>query len=125
MPLISRHPNGSLRRARVLPSTLFAVTLLLVHSSVFAEPGQSEDELLDKGEYRTEIEEITVTARQPEWREQQKPEWRASQFELPEQTSSGRMEWLPEYTKDERDNYREVRDRNNEKAEFKLFEWKF
>lgn len=82
--------------------------------------------LLDASEYRSELEEVVVVGRQPEWRQgAQSEEWRPDKFELAKQASSSRMEWFPEYVKDERDNYQGVRDRTGEKAEFQLFKWTF
>lgn len=103
---------------------LLVVALSLV-AAAHAEDKPGDNELLEKDAYRSEIEEVVVVGRTPEWRRQEAPEWRPQRFELPEDQPSARMEWLPEYTKDERDLYEGVRDRKNEKAEFKLFEWKF
>ena len=84
-----------------------------------------EPELLDESEYRTELEEVIVVGKEPEWRRERKGEWRPDRFELPTPTQKSRIEWFPRYTKDERDNYDGVRDRTGEKPEFKIFEWKF
>lgn len=107
--------------------TLTFILLAAVGFSRFALAVQPDQrgELLDEKEYRSEIEEVVVTARKPDWRQQSKPEWRSQRFELPEQKSTSRMEWVPEYTKDERDLYDGVRDRKGEKPEFKLFEFRF
>lgn len=110
--------------AKRLPLTALVLALSLA-AVARAEDKPGDNELLGKEAYRSELEEVVVVGRKPEWREQDKPEWRPQRFELPEDKSPARMEWMPEYTKDERDLYDGVRDRKNEKAEIKLFEWKF
>lgn len=73
-----------------------------------------------------ELEEMVVTAQQPDWRKpKDEQDWRPDRFELSETDSQKRMEWLPEYSKDERDSYDQVRDRMNEEPDFQLFKWKF
>ncbi len=111
---------------------LLALFLLLTCSVVIAQSmnGNSdktaEDELLDESEYRSELEEIVVIGRQPEWRQQRgEEEWRPERFELPEIKSEARLTWFPRYDKDERDQYDGVRDRLAEKPEFRLFRWRF
>lgn len=82
--------------------------------------------LLDAAEYRTSLEEVVVVGKQLPWRKDPEPDsWRAEKFSLPELPVTSRMEWLPKYTKEERDQYDGVRDRTAENPEFKLFEWKF
>lgn len=102
---------------------------LLFNATVFAQDVAKDDlSLLDESEYRSDIEEVVVIGRQPEWRRKidDGPEWRQEKFELPaDSTPSSRIQWLPEYTEDERDSYKAVRDPTEEKAAFKLFEWKF
>ncbi len=92
----------------------------------FAEREDSMS-LLDESEYRTELEEVVVVGKQPEWRKNMdaKPEWRPTKFELPKNTVKSRIQWFPECTKDERDNYNGVRDRTGENPEFKLFNWRY
>lgn len=114
----------------MLPNLLFksgwlTVGFLLLVSGVHAQQNQ-EEVLLKDEDYRMQIEEVIVVGQQPEWRQNKKPEeWRPDQFKLLEQSSDKGVRWLPEYTKDERDNYDGVRDRTGEKPEIKLFEWKF
>ncbi len=110
-------------------SSRCALLLLMACSinSSFAEK-LSEDELLEQEEYRSDLEEVVVVGSEPEWRKNmdKQEEWRPDRFKLPDNPpSTSRMEWFPEYTKDERDNYQGVRDRTGEKAEFKIFELKF
>lgn len=120
---MSQHTEFVLPRAAY---QLVAVMLLLAASMAWAQTERKGDaELLDAKEYRSELEEVVVVGQQPEWRKPTKPEeWRPDKFELPK-ISSQRLEWLPEYTKDERDSYQGVRDRTGEKAEFKIFNWRF
>ncbi|MFA7555165.1 MAG: hypothetical protein WCY88_13020 [Spongiibacteraceae bacterium] len=108
-----------------LPLALLLLVALV--SMAWAQTGRNSDEvLLDETEYRSELEEVVVIGQQPEWRKPSKPEeWRPDKFELPKSSSSQRLDWLPEYTKDERDNYQGVRDRTGEKPEFKIFNWRF
>ena len=99
----------------------------MLGASVLADGREDSGQLLDKSEYRSELEEVVVVGREPEWR---KPpvddqEWRPKRFEVVEPGNRGRMEWFPEYTKEDRENYQGVRDRTGEKPEFKVFEWKF
>lgn len=92
---------------------------------LMAQPGMDSNDLLDKSEYRGDLEEVIVTGSKPEWREQPKPEWRADKFELKQSSSEPQREWFPEYTKEDRENYDGVRDRMGEKAEIKVFKWGF
>lgn len=107
--------------------SLVLLGMLGLSLSVFAAGRSDEDQLLDKSEYRGKLEEVVVVGRQPEWRTSsaEDQQWRPGKFELSEPENSGRLEWFPEYSKDERDNYQGVRDRTGEKPEFKIFEWKF
>ncbi|GEM_PF-734254 len=103
--------------------------IVLFNSAVFAQDTEKNDALLlDESEYRRDIEEVVVIGKQPEWRRKidQGEEWRPEKFELPADSAlTSRIQWLPEYTEEERDSYQGVRDRTGEKAAFKLFEWKF
>lgn len=120
---MSRNTGNRNGRSRWVPALLL---VLMAVSAVAARAEQAQrEELLDEKEYRSELEEVVVTASKPEWRQQEKPEWRSQRFELPEETRQPRMEWVPEYTKDERDLYDGVRDRKGEKPEIKLFEFRF
>lgn len=111
------------------PTRQLLALLLVAHAGwSFAAGSQEGDKLLDKKDYHGELEEVIVVGKQPEWRNKQDEEqqWRPSKFELPEEPAiKGRIEWFPEYTKDERDNFRGVSDRLDEKPEIKIFEWKF
>ena len=73
------------------------------------------------------MEEIVVSGSVPEWRraEMEQEQWRRDQFELADESQPSRIEWFPAYTKEDRENYQQIRDRKGEKPEFKLFEWRF
>jgi hypothetical protein len=105
-----------------------AVTTALVLASVSVIAADRDDAVLEEEAYRTEIEEVVVTGQAPEWRqEQQEQQWRQEKFKLaePGDLPGPRMEWFPEYDRDERDDYDGVRDRMDEKPLIKIFEWKF
>ncbi|MEE8057168.1 MAG: hypothetical protein V3T17_04955 [Pseudomonadales bacterium] len=90
------------------------------------EVRSDELELLDESQYRGELEEVVVIGKEPVWRSEEKiEEWRPDRFKLSKQSSASRIQWFPEYTKDERDNYDGVRDRTGEKPELQIFKWKF
>ena len=96
----------------------------LLPAAGFADELKSNQGNNEEPDY--ELEEMVVTAREPQWRQPKDEEdWRPDRFELPEGGPERRMEWLPEYTRDERDNYTEVRDPKNEEPDFQLFKWKF
>lgn len=112
-----------------LVSVCCLMVWLLATPWVQASPDDRSDGqvLPDREEYRGQLEEVVITAREPEWRKagSQQQEWRPERFQLASANKTSRLTWFPEYTKDERDNYNEVRDRTNEKAEFILFNFKF
>ena len=110
-------------RVHIVLTALLVVSLAAVASA--ENDRHAKESLLDASEYRGELEEIVVIGQQPEWRQPPKQdEWRPDRFELKESTKP-RLQWLPEYTKEERDNYQGVRDRTGENPEIKLFELKF
>lgn len=107
---------------------LFMLVLIAVPWAQASPDDRNTAEALpEQDEYRGQMEEVVITASEPEWRkaEKQQEEWRPERFELASEKKKSRLTWFPEYTKDERDNYNEVRDRTNEKAEFILFDFKF
>ncbi len=101
-----------------------ALAMLLPATLLQAQAPRDEG-VLEQDAYRTRIDEIVVVAQQPSWRREQPEEWRPEKFELPELINLQRFEWLPKYSKDERDQYQSVRDPRNEKPEIKLFEINF
>ena len=101
--------------------------LALTLNSAYAEK-LSEDDLLEQQEYRSDLEEVVVVGSEPQWRKDmdKQEEWRPDRFKLPDNPpSKSRMEWFPEYTKEERDNYQGVRDRTGENPEFQIFKMRF
>lgn len=83
-------------------------------------------ELLDESAYRTDLEEIIVHGQAPRWREPiTAEELRPEDIEFFESEPDGGLEWLPAYTREERDDYQKVRDRKNETPELKVFEIRF
>jgi hypothetical protein len=102
--------------------------LLLLLASTMASAQQFDrDELPAATEYRSELEEVVVVGQAPEWRKSPASDgrWRPDKFKLPTADKPSRLQWFPDYSKDERDNYQGVRDRTGEKAEFQFFNWKF
>jgi hypothetical protein len=104
--------------------------LLLLLSSPMTNAQQQRfdsDDLPAENEYRGGLEEVVVVGQAPEWRKSPASEerWRPDKFKLQTLDKPSRLQWFPEYSKDERDNYQGVRDRKGEKAEFQLFNWKF
>ena len=82
--------------------------------------------LLDEAAYRTDLEEIIVHGQAPRWRDSMTAEdLRPEDIEFFEPDPDARLEWLPTYTREERENYQKVRDRKNETPELKLFEIRF
>ena len=117
-PLIRK----ALSLCRLQQITLFMVTAVSV-TGVSAEKF-SQTDLLEQQEYRSDLEEVLVIGTEPEWRKNidKQEEWRPERFELPDNAPSRlRMEWFPEYIKDERESYQGVRDRTGENPQFQLF----
>ncbi len=105
---------------------LLMITALTV-GSLFAQK-LNKDDLLEDKEYRSDIEEVVVVGSEPEWRKNmdKQEEWRPERLKLSDNPSlRSRVEWFPEYTKEERDNYQGVRDRTGENPEFQIFKMKF
>ena len=109
----------------VRPLIVLGCGLMMLNAWAEVEK-RAQEKLLAEDEYRTEIEEVVVVAKPPEWRElKSEQQWRPDRFELPESKSQPRLQWLPEYDEDERDQYQGVRDRLDEKPAFKIFDWRF
>lgn len=105
---------------------LAAALLLSAAGLALAAPEERNGDLLDPSAYRTELEEIVVKGRAPRWRdEQQRPELRPEDIQFFEPETQPRLQWLPRYTRDEREFYRGVRDRMDEKPQIKVFEIHF
>lgn len=90
----------------------------------WAQPLRPETPMLGREAYRTPLEEIIVTGRAPYWK-QQAPRWEQPKVEIPLRPKPPRLQVLPRYTGEERDEYQGVRDTQNPKPRMKLFELKF
>jgi hypothetical protein len=103
---------------------LFGATGL---GALAAVNGRPEAPLLSEEEYPLQLEEIIVRGQAPRWREREAaaPRWEKEKFKLPAAPAPSRIDLLPRYSADERDDYDEVRDRMGAKARIKLFEMKF
>ncbi len=110
-------------RFRTSSSVLAGLLAISLQSGLSRADDMSSNQSSDE-DY--EMEEIIITAQEPDWRKpKDEQDWRPKRFELPENDDKKRMEWFPEYTRDERSDYDGVRDRMNEKPDYKVFEWKF
>jgi hypothetical protein len=83
-----------------------------------------ETPVLGRDAYRTPLDQVIVTGRAPYW-QQKAPRWDKPKVELPEQAPPSRLQLMPPYTRDERDEYNGVRDLQNPQPRIKLFELKF
>ena len=97
-------------------------------AAAIAQPLDRPDiELLPEQDYRIEMEEMVVKGVLPEWRkaELEQELWNRDRFKLIEQQLQPRIEWFPQYSKEERDSAHELKNRKEEKPEIKIFEWLF
>jgi hypothetical protein len=95
---------------------------LLIGLPAAARDLPSEAPVLPRGEYRLPLEEVIAIGHVPYWRQQQAPQLQKPEMEL-EQPSNGRLQWVPPYSRDERDEG--VRDPLNPQPRTKLFELHF
>ena len=86
---------------------------LIVAGPVLAadEPAAADSSVLPKSAYRIPMEEVIAIGRVPYWRKEQAPKWEREEMEL--QESKSRIQWAPNYTRDERDEYDGIRDSVN------------
>lgn len=103
---------------------------LLGAASVGAQTTSSsrpETPMLDEQDYPIQLEEVVVRGKAPRWRDREPaaPDWEKGKFQIPVETKPSRIEVLPKYTADERDDYDQVRDRMNATPRIKIFEMKF
>ena len=106
---------------------LFISALLTMMVGVAWASGR-EGGVLDDDAYRKSEDEIVVVGEQPEWRKKPiEDQWRSEKFELPDPSDllEPVMQWFPEYTREEREDYETIRDPKDEKPLIKIFEWKF
>ncbi|MBL4827630.1 MAG: hypothetical protein JKY66_07955 [Spongiibacteraceae bacterium] len=123
---MTRYYSFYLLSVGVAKSCLWVVCTLFTVAVTAEQLDKTSQRLLDEAEYRTGIEEVVVVGKQPQWRQVEKEQWLPERFELSSaNVKASRIQWLPKYNKDERDNYQGVRDRTGESAEIKLFELKF
>lgn len=107
-------------------SVLLAASLLVTQAQAQTQ-SRPDVELLPESEYATQLEEVLVQgARAPAWRDrlEQKPRWDRPALEL-EPAEPPRIEWLPRYVREEREDYEGVRDRRNAEPRLRLFEMRF
>lgn len=99
-----------------------AGALLLISALVWAAESKTKQEapVLKADAYRTPLDEVIVTGRKT----QEAPRWDKPKVEVPQATPS-RLQMLPKYTRDERDEYNGIRDTQNPQPRTKLFEFKF
>lgn len=92
-----------------------------------AANGRPETPMLGEEDYPIQLEEVVVRGKAPRWREREPaaPDWEKGKFQLPAETKPPRIEVMPRYTRDERDDYDQVRDRMNATPRIKVFEMKF
>ena len=97
---------------------------LLSLAAVAAQQSPSEAPVLSKSEYRLPLEEVIAIGRVPYWRQQEAPRWEPPELEL-QQPTQPRLEWVPHYSRDERDDYQGIHDPLNPQPRTKLFEVHF
>lgn len=107
-----------------------AVCATLIGASVCtAEQKQkTETAVLPSSEYRKPLDEIVVEGQKPYWQQgEEQPRWDRSKVDAPklDETNKSRLQWAPNYTRDERDDYNEPRDQLDPKPRAKIFELKF
>ncbi|MDB6063758.1 MAG: hypothetical protein JWM78_3861 [Verrucomicrobiaceae bacterium] len=109
-----------------------AIALLLLSGSslavdnknLAAENNKPETPVLGRDEYRTPLDQVIVTGREPYW-QKQAPRWEQPKVEMPPPENPSRLQWAPRYDKEERDGSQELRDPRNPQPRLKLFEFKF
>lgn len=87
----------------------------------------SEVPMLPQSEYRLPLEQVIVIGQRPYWKQPAAPRFEEPKLDLKEPASAqSRMQFLPRYVHDERDDYRQVRDQSkNPEPRIKLFEFRF
>ena len=100
--------------------------LLLISALVWAAGSETgrDTGVLGPDAYRTPLDQVIVTGHVPYW-QRQTPRWDRPELEIPQQATPSRMQWLPKYTRDERDDYDGIRDTQNPQPRIKLFEFRF
>lgn len=117
----------TLAKARRRSARLALVLIVSGGSASALAQSRPDVEVLPAQEYATSLEEVIVTGtRAPAWRERigQQPRWDRPQVAIPE-VDPPRFEFLPEYTREEREDYESVRDRRDAEPRLRLFEMQF
>ncbi|HSB97940.1 MAG TPA: hypothetical protein VLC91_15875 [Spongiibacteraceae bacterium] len=97
--------------------------VLLLSLPVSARDLAADASVLPSSEYRLPPEEVIAIGHVPYWRQQESPQWQKPEMEL-EQPAS-RLQWAPRYSRDEREDYKGVRDQLNPQPRAKVFEVHF
>ncbi len=87
-----------------------------------------ETPMLPASAYRTPLEEIIVEGKIPYWQHKAPPRWDRPKVEVPKPGAAtpGRLQWVPRYTREEREDYNGVRDQlSNPQPRLKIFEIHF
>jgi len=87
-----------------------------------------ETPVLPAPAYRVPLEEIIVEGKLPYWQREAPPRWDAPKVEAPKPgaAETGRLQWVPPYQHDERDDYNSVREQlSNPPPRMKIFEIRF
>lgn len=108
----------------MLAAALLGAVPALAQTAAGSRP---ETPMLGEEEYPIQLEEVVVRGKAPRWREREPaaPDWEKGKFQLPTETKPPRIQVMPRYTRDERDDYDQVRDRMNATPRIKIFEMKF
>lgn len=111
-----------------MKKTIVAIAVLCAAAVWAAEQkAKPEAAVLPASAYRTPLDEIVVEGKMPYWHREAPPRWEKPKVEAPTpgEATPGRLQWAPKYTRDEREDFNEVRDQMNPKARMKLFEIRF
>jgi hypothetical protein len=97
--------------------------LLAIASLTWAAENKPRPEtpVLSRDAYRIPLDEVIVTGRA----QQLPPRWDKPKAAIPEEAPPSRLQLLPHYSREERDEYNGVRDVQNPQPRTKLFELKF
>lgn len=103
------------------------VALMSASLCVAQQKSKPETSILPASEYRKPLDEVIVEGQRPYWQGDAAPRWDRAKVDAPkpDDASKSRLQWAPEYTRDERDDYAEPRDQVNPKPRAKIFELKF
>lgn len=111
------------QQARLAPWLFSLAAVALSPLASAREEPATQAQVLSKSDYRLPMEEVIAIGRVPYWRKDQAPQYERQEMEL--QESKSRLQWAPEYSRDERDDYDGIRDQLNPQPRAKVFEVKF